>query len=170
MKQSVIRTANKKDLSRIIEIIKSCAAHMISKNIFQWNEHYPNIETFENDVLNKNLYVLEINKKIVGCLVISHEMDEFYDKVKWLTHSDSNIYLHRLAVDPSCQKKGYAKQLMNFSFKYAVANNIISIRLDTFSGNPFNNIFYSDLGFIKLGEIYFRKQSDKPFYCFEKVM
>ena len=38
------------------------------------------------------------------------------------------------------------------------------------SGNPFNNIFYSNLGFKKLGEIYFRKQSDKPFYCFEKVI
>ena len=43
----MIRKAAKKDLSRIIEITKSCAAFMISQNIFQWNEHYPNIETFE---------------------------------------------------------------------------------------------------------------------------
>ena len=143
---------------------------MISNDIFQWNEHYPNIETFENDALNENLYVLEINKKLIGCLVISHEMDEFYMKVKWQTPNHNNIYLHRLAVDPSYQKKGYAKQLMNFSFEYAKVNSIKSIRLDTFSGNPFNNIFYSNLGFKKLGKIYFRKQSDKPFYCFEKVM
>ena len=143
---------------------------MISNNIFQWNEHYPNIETFENDALNENLYVLEINNKLIGCLVISNEMDEFYMKVKWQTPNHNNIYLHRLAVDPSYQKKGYAKQLMNFSFEYAKVNSIKSIRLDTFSGNPFNNIFYSNLGFKKLGKIYFRKQSDKPFYCFEKVM
>ena len=166
----MIRKAIKDDLHRIIEITKACAVFMISNNIFQWNEHYPNIETFENDALNENLYVLEINKKLIGCLVISHEMDEFYKKVKWQTPNYNNIYLHRLAVDPSYQKKGYAKQLMNFSFEYAKVNNIKSIRLDTFSGNPFNNIFYSNLGFKKLGEIYFRKQSDKPFYCFEKVM
>ena len=166
----MIRKAIKDDLHRIIEITKACAVFMISNNIFQWNEHYPNIETFENDALNENLYVLEINKKLIGCLVISHEMDEFYMKVKWQTPNHNNIYLHRLAVDPSYQKKGYAKQLMNFSFKYAKVNNIKSIRLDTFSGNPFNNIFYSNLGFKKLGKIYFRKQSDKPFYCFEKVM
>ena len=166
----MIRKAIKDDLHRIIEITKACAVFMISNNIFQWNEHYPNIETFENDVLNENLYVLEINKKLIGCLVISHEMDEFYKKVKWQTPNYNNIYLHRLAVDPSYQKKGYAKQLMNFSFEYAKVNNIKSIRLDTFSGNPFNNIFYSNLGFKKLGKIYFRKQSDKPFYCFEKVM
>jgi len=166
----MIRKAIKDDLHRIIEITKACAVFMISNNIFQWNEHYPNIETFENDALNENLYVLEINKKLIGCLVISHEMDEFYMKVKWQTPNYNNIYLHRLAVDPSYQKKGYAKQLMNFSFEYAKVNNIKSIRLDTFSGNPFNNIFYSNLGFKKLGKIYFRKQSDKPFYCFEKVM
>ena len=166
----MIRKAIKDDLHRIIEITKACAVYMISNNIFQWNEHYPNIETFENDALNENLYVLEINKKLIGCLVISHEMDEFYMKVKWQTPNHNNIYLHRLAVDPSYQKKGYAKQLMNFSFEYAKVNNIKSIRLDTFSGNPFNNIFYSNLGFKKLGKIYFRKQSDKPFYCFEKVM
>ena len=166
----MIRKAIKDDLHRIIEITKACAVYMISNNIFQWNEHYPNIETFENDALNENLYVLEINKKLIGCLVISHEMDEFYKKVKWQTPNYNNIYLHRLAVDPSYQKKGYAKQLMNFSFEYAKVNSIKSIRLDTFSGNPFNNIFYSNLGFKKLGKIYFRKQSDKPFYCFEKVM
>ena len=166
----MIRKAIKDDLHRIIEITKACAVFMISNNIFQWNEHYPNIETFENDALNENLYVLEINKKLIGCLVISHEMDEFYMKVKWQTPNYNNIYLHRLAVDPSYQKKGYAKQLMNFSFEYAKVNSIKSIRLDTFSGNPFNNIFYSNLGFKKLGKIYFRKQSDKPFYCFEKVM
>ena len=97
-------------------------------------------------------------------------MDEFYSKVKWLTANKNNIYLHRLAIDPEFQKKGYAKQLMTFSFEYAKTKNFNSIRLDTFSGNPFNNIFYSNLGFEKLGEIYFRKQSDKPFYCFEKVI
>jgi hypothetical protein len=36
---------------------------------------------------------------------------------------------------------------MNFSFDFANKNNIVSIRLDTFSGNPYNNIFYAKLGF-----------------------
>ncbi|MDA9323585.1 GNAT family N-acetyltransferase, partial [Flavobacteriaceae bacterium] len=115
----MIRKATKDDLDRIIEITKACAAFMISNKIFQWNEHYPNIATFEKDVLNQNLYVLEIENKLIGCLVISNKMDEFYSKVKWLTANKNNIYLHRLAIDPEFQKKGYAKQLMTFSFEYA---------------------------------------------------
>ena len=47
----MIRKATTNDLDRIIEITKACAVFMISNKIFQWNEHYPNIETFENDVL-----------------------------------------------------------------------------------------------------------------------
>ena len=54
----MIRKATKDDLDRIIEITKACAAFMISNKIFQWNEHYPNIATFEKDVLNQNLYVI----------------------------------------------------------------------------------------------------------------
>ncbi|MEJ6764469.1 MAG: GNAT family N-acetyltransferase, partial [Flavobacteriaceae bacterium] len=105
----MIRKATIYDLDRIIEITKACAVFMISNKIFQWNEHYPNIETFEEDVLNQNLYVLEIKNELIGCLVISNKMDEFYSKVNWLTPNKNNLYLHRLAVDPDYQKKGYAK-------------------------------------------------------------
>ena len=166
----MIRKANSNDLKRLIEITKACAAFMISNKIFQWNEYYPNIATFKNDLKEESLYVIEKNEKVIGCIVMSQIMDEFYQNVNWITSNKKNLYLHRLAIHPKFQKMGFAKQLMNFSFDFAQKNNFVSIRLDTFSGNPSNNIFYKKLGFKKLGEIYFRKQSDKPFYCFEKIM
>jgi ribosomal protein S18 acetylase RimI-like enzyme len=166
----MIRKASLDDLKRIIEITQACANLMISKNIFQWNEFYPRIQTFEEDVNNQTLYVIENNSKVIGCLVISDYMDEFYKKAKWLTVSDKNIYLHRLAVHPDYQGKGFAKKLMNYAFDFALENEFKSIRLDTFSGNPQNNVFYQKLDFKKLEKIYFRDQSDKPFYCYEKVL
>ena len=33
-----------------------------------------------------------------------------------------------------------------------------------------NNKFYSNLGYLKLGHIYFRDQSDMPFNCYEKLL
>jgi hypothetical protein len=59
---------------------------------------------------------------------------------------------------------------MNYAFDFALENKFKSIRLDTFSGNPQNNVFYQKLEFKKLNKIYFRDQSDKPFYCYEKVL
>ena len=55
----MIRKASLDDLKRIIEITQACANLMISKNIFQWNEFYPRIQTFEEDVNNQTLYVIE---------------------------------------------------------------------------------------------------------------
>ena len=79
----MIRKATLNDLTRIVEITKACAKLMISKNIFQWNEFYPNLETFKKDVINQSLYVLENNKEVIGCLVISDYMDDFYGSGKW---------------------------------------------------------------------------------------
>ena len=55
-------------------------------------------------------------------------------------------------------------------FNFSKENGFKSIRLDTFSGNPQNNIFYQSLDFKKLENIYFREQSELPFYCYEKVL
>ena len=121
-------------------------------------------------MINQSLYVIENNKEVIGCLVISDHMDEFYYKVKWLTPNTKNGYLHRLAIHPDYQRKGFAKKLMKYAFNFSKENGFKSIRLDTFSGNPQNNIFYQSLDFKKLENIYFREQSELPFYCYEKVL
>ena len=78
--------------------------------------------------------------------------------------------MHRLAIHPKFQGRGLALKLMNFANEFANQNNCESIRLDTFSGNPRNNKFYILQGYTKIGEIYFRNQSDMPFNCYEKIL
>ena len=95
----LIRTATKDDLDEVMLIIKACTKHMISKNIFQWNEKYPNIETFKNDIENENLYVLSLqNNELIGCVSITFEMDDFYKTIDWISPSKKNIYVHRLSL------------------------------------------------------------------------
>ena len=167
----LIRKATKDDLDEVMLIIKACTKHMISKNIFQWNEKYPNIETFENDIENKNLYVLSLqNNELIGCVSITFEMDDFYKTIDWISPSKKNIYVHRLAVHPNNQGQGHAKIIMNFIEKKGVDSLCESIRLDTFSMNNKNNTLYTKLGYQKLGQIYFRDQSEMPFNCYEKPL
>ena len=59
---------------------------------------------------------------------------------------------------------------MDFAEDYAKSNNYESVRLDTFSKNKRNNIFYENRGYIRLGNVYFPEQSRFPFYCFEKLI
>ncbi|WP_298901261.1 GNAT family N-acetyltransferase [uncultured Psychroserpens sp.] len=165
----MIRKATLKDIDAIISITKACAKHMIDQQIFQWNEHYPNPSAFQNDVERDELYVLDVENSIKGCIVISTLMDEEYMPVTWLTPNENNIYIHRLAIHPKYQGQGYARQLMNFAEAHAIENNYTSIRLDTFSENKRNQKFYELRGYQRLGNIYFPKQSEFPFYCYERI-
>lgn len=81
----MIRKAVKEDIDAILNITKACAAYMIEHGIFQWNEHYPNRLAFEKDVARNELFVLEVDNEIRGCIVISTLMDDEYQSIKWLT-------------------------------------------------------------------------------------
>ena len=166
----MIKKAVISDLSQLLEITKSCAKHMIDKKIYQWNELYPSKEVLQKDIALQQLWKLEIDYKIIGLIVLTEIEDLEYKNVKWLTKNYQNLYIHRLAVDPQFQGKGYAQKLMDFAENYALKNNYISIRLDTFSQNKRNQQFYNQQNYKQLGNIYFPKQSEHPFYCFEKIV
>jgi len=166
----MIRRAKILEIPDIISVSRACAQYMIQNRIFQWNEYYPSEAIFKKDISRKELYVLVDNASIVGCISISNSMDEEYKPVQWGTPNNKNIYIHRLAVHPDHQKKGYGRQLMDFAETYARRNQFISIRLDTFSKNERNQKFYENRGYHKLESIFFPKQSKDPFYCYELVL
>jgi len=166
----MIRKATIKDIDSILNITKACAKHMINKQIYQWNEHYPNKKAFENDVWRDDLFVIESNSELIGCITISTFMDHEYAPVRWLTPNENNLYIHRLAVYPKFQGKGYAQKLMDYAENYAKTNSFASVRLDTFSKNEKNQKFYEVRGYQRLGNIMFPKQSNYPFYCYELVL
>ncbi|MDB9712175.1 GNAT family N-acetyltransferase [Flavobacteriaceae bacterium] len=165
----MIRKANFGDLNSIFRITKSCAKAMKLKNIFQWNDSYPSLAAFENDINNNWLYVNIKADEVIGCICISDFMDKEYHSVKWLT-GNKNIYIHRLAVSPIHQKMGHAQEMMSFAENFARTNNYDSIRLDTFSKNIDNQNFYQQRGYKRLDNIFFPKQSKDPFYCYELVL
>ena len=124
----------------------------------------------KKDIELQQLYKLEIENTIAGIVVLTEIEDVEYKNVKWLTENGNNLYIHRLAVHPNFQGKGYAKQLMDFAENYATENDFNSVRLDTFSQNSRNIKFYKNRNYKQLESIYFPKQSTFPFYCFELVL
>ncbi|WP_412559510.1 GNAT family N-acetyltransferase [Winogradskyella sp. MIT101101] len=166
----MIRKGSLEDIDSIMNLTKACANTMIANGIYQWNEHYPNPPAFINDVNRNELYVLEIDNQVKGTIVISTFMDEEYISIKWLTKNKKNVYIHRLAIHPDLQGQGYAQQLMDFAENHAIENDYSSIRLDTFSQNKRNQKFYELRGYKRLGDIYFPKQSEFPFHCYELVL
>ncbi len=167
---SQIRLATSSDLQNIKRLTEACAVAMQEKGIFQWNEHYPSLEKLNSDIENKELYVLENSDKLLGIIVLTEVMDEEYIPITWLTPNSKNLYIHRLATDPTTWGKGYGRFLMDFAEDFARENNYDSVRLDTFSQNKRNQRFYEARGYQKLGDIFFPKQSTHPFHCYELVL
>ena len=71
----MIRLAKLSEIEEIIKITTACAAKMISENIYQWNEHYPNPEAFLKDVERDELYVLIADENVIGCITITSEKE-----------------------------------------------------------------------------------------------
>lgn len=166
----MIRKAKTTDLDTIKSLTEACAVAMQEKGIYQWNEHYPSREKLALDIDLEELYVLEEQERIVGIIVLTSKMDEEYIPIKWLTPGGNNLYIHRLATHPTVWGKGYGQKLMEYAETFALKNYFESVRLDTFSQNKRNQRFYESRGYHRLGNIYFPKQSEHPFFCYEKVI
>ncbi|TMU55156.1 GNAT family N-acetyltransferase [Flagellimonas algicola] len=166
----MIRLAKISDIDGILEITRSCAAKMQGDGIYQWNEHYPSKQAFLKDLERGELYIKEVDGKLVGAIVVSTFMDEEYVPVQWLTPNCNSSYIHRICVDPKLQGKGHAQKLMDFAEEQSREKGFASVRLDTFSQNKRNQRFYEQRGYQKLGDIFFPKQSSHPFHCYELVL
>ncbi|WP_300433767.1 GNAT family N-acetyltransferase [Christiangramia sp.] len=166
----MIRKAKITELQEIKNLTEACARAMIKKGILQWNEHYPSLKKLKADILKEELYVFQEQNKIIGIIVITETMDEEYIPITWLSRTSNNIYIHRLATHPDFWGQGYAQKLMDFAENYAKKNQFESVRLDTFSQNKRNQRFYEARGYKRLGNIYFPKQSEHPFYCYELLI
>jgi len=59
---------------------------------------------------------------------------------------------------------------MHWAETYAKDKGYQSVRLDTFSQNKRNQKFYETRGYQKLGDIFFPKQSEHPFHCYELLL
>lgn len=158
------------DLPQILLLTRECAKKLIVEGIFQWNKYYPSKEVLHKDIESQQIWKMVLNHEIVGIIVLSEIKDVEYNGVQWLTEDSNNIYIHRLAVHPHFQGRGYARKLMDFAEAYAKENNFDSVRLDTFSQNKRNQRFYESRDYVKLENIYFPNQSKHPFFCYELLL
>lgn len=163
----MIRSAKEIDIPHILEITDACAIAMRQRNIFQWDGNYPNADVFLADLRRNELWVLESQDLILGSVVISSVMDVEYNSVYWNRTDAKALYVHRLAVHPDFQRRGWAGKLMDFAENQGRNYGYNVIRLDTFSRNPGNQRFYENRGYQRCGVVFFPNQSAYPFYCYE---
>lgn len=177
MEQQLIRLANKKDLDSILKIVEDARVLARSLGSKQWlgNDGYPNKDTFEQDIKNNQLYVLQIKDTPIAICVISRIAEPTYKKIyqgSWLTKNIEYLVIHRLAVKKEYYKKGLAVKLLTYAENLAKKEKIKSIRIDTSKENQpmlrlVEKMNYKYCGIIKLNK-YLGEEDNR--LAFEKII
>ncbi len=162
-----IKPAANEDFQEIWELLLACKNHLISRNIFQWDEEYPNPSHVKNDIANGALVKYVLDGRIVGIVSFDGCQTPEYQSVNWKFTTKSIAVIHRLAVHPEFQGKGFSSRLMEFAEKAIADKGFSSIRLDAYGGNSMLLEYYRKKGYVQAGKIcWFHKEL--PFVCFEK--
>lgn len=162
-----IRKATLKDLNIVFQIFKTAIKVMDSNCILQWDDIYPDKDILNKDIQKEEMFLGEIEGKIVSVFVLNQEYEEEYDNGNWKHVESKFAVIHRLCVNPIFQNKKIGTKTVNKIEEMLRQNGIESIRLDAFSLNPYALKLYKNLGYIKVGKVEWRKGQ---FYLFEKLL
>lgn len=116
---------------------------------------YPTQEFLVQSIRNGELFVAEVDDRIVSCMVVNHKYNAGYKDISWsIEATDSELLvIHALGVHPMYSGKGIAKQMVQHVIDTARKNQIRTIRLDVLEGNVPAEKAYSKMGFAYRGTI-----------------
>lgn len=151
----MIRKATHNDLDEIAAIY--AAIHTEEEKgcvTIGWNRDiYPTRETARQALAANDLFIMEVDGKIVVSAIINQKQVACYDAANWKYKVDSSMVmvLHTLTVSPAVAKSGYGRRFVEFYENYALANNCHYLRLDTNERNERARQMYAKLGYNEIG-------------------
>ncbi|WP_026576482.1 GNAT family N-acetyltransferase [Bacillus sp. UNC438CL73TsuS30] len=158
-----------KEYKNVKQFYTKITVDLQKKRIFQWDRFYPNRFVIKDDIKKGNLFGIFEEDQLVAAVTLDTNGSKQYEQIKWDDLTGKPLIVHRLAVHPDFQGRGFGKMLLLFAEEFADKNGYTSIRLDVFTGNPGAVRLYEKAGFGERGEVYFpfRKY---PYKCFEKTV
>ena len=155
------------DLEEVYEVFVSAIKTMEEQGIHQWDSLYPDKEILEEDIEKQELYIGKIDGNIAAAYVLNGECDEAYSEGKWQYPEASFNVIHRLCIHPKFQNQKLGYKTLTYIEEQLIKLGIESIRLDTFTLNPYAVRLYEKLGYKKVGIVHWRKGA---FYLMEKKL
>lgn len=150
-----IKKASLDDLQMVTSLLKECAQWMKDGNIDQWRYLLQGGEDLDikSAIKRNETYTVMKNEQLVATFTLSPQQTEWDVHIFGKDEVENCLYLHRLAVSPSCMNKGIGKEILNWIEMYANEKQDKDyIKLDCVANNRNLNQFYVDNGFQYLGE------------------
>jgi GNAT superfamily N-acetyltransferase len=164
----LIRQAGDADVQELAQLFVSVTDAMLAEGIGQWHYTYPLAEHIQKDIDHQSCYVGVVGGKIVATITLDFKQDVQYRKVAWNAYGKLALVVHRLAVHPHGQGKGFGRQMMLYAEEKATECGANTIRLDAYSLNPSSNAMYRSMGYRRASGYCFFRMIPGPFYCYDK--
>ncbi|MEA1855511.1 GNAT family N-acetyltransferase [Cytobacillus sp. FSL W7-1323] len=150
-----LKQAQLEELDEIMSIIDRARETIVKRGIPQWQDgDGPNREIITQDISNKEAYVLMADERKVGIGTILTAPEEPYEQlVNWEKAETPYASIHRVAIDPEIQGKGYSTILLQHLITAARLNGFRDIRIDTHPENEVMQKVIQKAGFSYIGDV-----------------
>ncbi len=170
----MIRKTTIEDIPEIMQIIRDAQASMKLLGISQWQNGYPNENSFAKDIAEGISYVYVEEGEIVATAAIFCAPDPDYAKIyegEWKTPGDYGV-IHRVAVKKEAKRAGYAAKMIDYAAELTKEAGFGSLRMDTHEGNVPMRTFLKKQGFEECGIIYLSNEGcvDNKRVAYERIL
>lgn len=166
-----IRTAAFTDKGRVLEIYALAKSGMKANGIDQWQDGYPNAESFESDVHEGISLICEEEGNIIATAAAYIGHEQTYDEIhqgRWLTDNNEYGIIHRIAVDPLARKSGVASCVIEYVRSLCIESSVTSMRCDTHRDNAIMQHTLEKNGYKFCGIIYLENGDER--FGYEKLV
>lgn len=155
MYEIVIATRDK--LSEMMSLVEKAKIAMKNDGIYQWTSRYPNKEVILEDIMNRDMFLLIDNKKIMSMASFHYDLEK------------NSYLLKRLVSNADEVNQGQASILYNNLEKKARELEVSSIYSSTNHTNYKMINFFNKNNFILVNQ-YFEKNREEygKFYLYRK--
>lgn len=170
----MVRKTKPEDIPAIMNIIRDAQASMKLLGISQWQNGYPNENSFAKDIAEGISYVYEEEGEIVATAAIFTAPEPDYANIyegEWKTKGNYGV-VHRIAVKKEVKRGGYAAKMIEHAAELTHTAGYGSIRIDTHEGNIPMRTFLKKQGFEECGIIYLSNEGcvENKRIAYEKIL
>ena len=162
------------DMPKVMKITNDAKTLLKKNGSLQWQQGYPNENTFTTDVNNKSLYGLYQNNELIGYGAYIYGKDINYVEIdgKWeIPANDKDMAIHRVAVEENQHGNNYGIKILKYGILYAKKLGCITVKVDTHKNNLPMQKCIQKSGFIYKGIIkILRDKLDNLRYAYEIVL
>lgn len=170
MTEIYLRRAQAQDLDAIMRIINDAKRFLKDNGSPQWQDGYPNRETFSQDIAMQTNWVLINGSEVVATATLQLTPEPSYQIItngQWAQPNEPYATIHRVAINSHYRGQGLSKFLFSNLLTVGQMQGIKNFRIDTHRSNKAMQHIAESFNFKKRGIIKVNEKNDPERIAYE---